>query len=120
MPVRQNGSFARSGTDSQALLAAADAHGLTSTGSRHFRISVLGANYEDRLFAYPSEGFLNIILPSRLREIAHEVICEVFISVKGKDLFEQLQADPGLSIQSVYPDDLDAAAWAQRPSNPRT
>ncbi len=105
------------GHDLPALLAEAEARGLTSTGSRHFRISVLGANYEDRLFAYPSEGVLNIILPGKLREIAHEVICEVFISVKGKDLFEQLQAEPGLSIQSVYPDDLDARAWALRPKN---
>ncbi len=105
------------GHDLPALLTEAEARGLTSTGSQHFRISVLGANYEDRIFAYPSEGVLTIILPGRLREIAQEVICEVFISVKGKDLFDQLQAEPGLSVQSVYPEDLDASAWAAPPKN---
>ena len=102
----------RLGHDLRALLKEAEVLGLTSTGSRHFRLSVLGANYEDRIFAYPEEGVLTIILPDRLREIAHELICEVFVSVKGEETFSQLQTEPGLSIQSVYPDDVDASFWA--------
>jgi hypothetical protein len=102
----------RLGHDLGALLAEAEALGLNATGSRHFRFSVLGANYEDRIFAYPEGGMLSVILPARLREVAHELICEVFISVKGQQLFNELQAEPGLSIQSAYPDDLDASAWA--------
>lgn len=102
----------RLGHDLGALLAQAQELGLNATGSRHFRLSVLGANYEDRIFAYPEEGMLSVILPVRLREIAHELICEVFISVKGQQVFTELQAEPGLSIQSADPDDLDASAWA--------
>jgi hypothetical protein len=102
----------RFGHDLATLLAEAEAHGLTSTGSRHFRVSVLGANYEDRIFAYPSEGVLTVILPARLREIAHEIICEVFQAVKGHQQFEALQGEAGLTIQSDYPDDVNASAWA--------
>jgi len=49
---------------------------------------------------------------ARLREIAHEIICEVFEVVKGPDNFQNLQGAPGLEIQSRYPEDLDANAWA--------
>jgi hypothetical protein len=58
------------------------------------------------------DGMLTIILPRSLREIAHGLIREVFVSVKGEKLFTQLQAEPGLSIQSAYPDDIQASAWA--------
>jgi hypothetical protein len=58
---------------------------------------------------------LTVILPARLREIAHEIIREVFIAVKGEALFNQFQAEPGLSIQSVYPEELDAVGWAVPP-----
>jgi hypothetical protein len=100
------------GHDLGALLAAAEKAGLVSTGSRHFRINVLGANYDERLFAYPAEGVTTIILPARLREIAQGLIEEVFIAVHGKDRFAEMQHEPGLGIQSQYPDDLDASAWA--------
>ena len=117
---REERDLRKIGHDLRALLEQAEAQGLTGTGSRHYRISVLGANYEDRIFAYPSEALLTIILPSRLREIAQEVICEVFISVKGKDIFDEFRAEPGLSIKSVYPDDLEPSHWAVPPKNPET
>jgi hypothetical protein len=102
----------RLGHDLAKLLAAAEEHGLVHTGSRHFRMSVLGANYHERLFAYPQEGVLNIIVPARLRVIAHELIEEVFIAVKGQDVYATMHAEPGLCIRSKYPEDLDASAWA--------
>lgn len=109
---RADGDLRRLGHDLRRLLEEAEALGLTSTGSQHFRLGVLGANYEDRIFAYPEEGMLTIILPHSLREIAHELIREVFVSVKGEELFTQLQAEPGLSIKAAYPDDVHASAWA--------
>jgi hypothetical protein len=55
---------------------------------------------------------LTIIIPARLREIAYEIICEVFETVNGPEEFRRLQAAPGLEIKSHYPDDLDPSAWA--------
>jgi hypothetical protein len=105
----------RLGHDLAGLLQEAETRGLTRTGSRHFRLSVLGANYEDRIFAYPSQGVLTVILPGSLREIAKEIICEVFEAVKGTQQLHALQGEPGLAIQSVYPDDVNANAWAVSP-----
>jgi hypothetical protein len=102
--------------DLPALLAEAEKLGLTPTGSRHFRLSVLGANYEDRIFAYPTEALLTVIMPWSLREVAHGLIREVFVTIKGEQLFNELQNEPGLSIRSVYPHDLDASAWAALPN----
>ena len=100
------------GHDLEGLLREAESHGLTKTGSRHFRLSVLGANYEERTFAYPSEGLLTVILPRSLREISHEIINEVFESVKGREQLEAFQREPGLAVQSLYPDAVNASAWA--------
>jgi len=102
----------RTGHDLRALLLQAEAYGLTSTGSRRFRLGVLGANYSDRLFAYPAEGNLNVIMPVRLREIARDLIVEVFEQIKGPDALAQFESEPGVAIRSTYPDDLDAGAWA--------
>ena len=102
------------GHDLPALLKEAEGLGLTKTGSRHFRLRVLGVNYGERIFAYPEEGQLNVILPASLREIAHEIICEVFVAVKGQALFGELQGEAGLSIQSDYPRDL-AESWDAAP-----
>jgi hypothetical protein len=44
------------GHDLRRQLEECESLGLTETGSRHFRLSVLGANYEERLFAYPEES----------------------------------------------------------------
>jgi hypothetical protein len=103
------------GHDLRRLLKECESLGLKNTGSRHFRLSVLGANYEDRLFAYPEEAVLTVIIPRSLREIANELIKEVFISVKGEKVFTELRGQPGLCIQSLYPEDVNASAWAVRP-----
>jgi hypothetical protein len=103
------------GHDLPRLLQEAESLGLASIGSRHFRLAVLGANYEDRLFAYPEECTLNVILPRSLREIANGLVREVFVLVKGTEVFAQLQSEPGLFIQSSYPDDLDPSAWTVAP-----
>jgi hypothetical protein len=100
------------GHDLGLLLKRAEALGLTKTGSRHFRLNVLGANYEERLFAYPKPAVLTIILPAGLREITHEIISEVFVSIKGEELYDKLRDEPGLSIRAIYPDELDASNWA--------
>jgi hypothetical protein len=50
-----------------------------------------------------------------LRVIANELIQEVFIAVKGETVFTELQDQPGLCIQSVYPEELSASAWAVHP-----
>ncbi|MCS6292370.1 MAG: hypothetical protein H8J66_04795 [Nitrospira sp.] len=108
----------RLGHDLAELLKEAESYGLTSTGSRHFRLSVLGANYEERIFAYPAEGMLAIITPASLREIAHEIICEAFDAVKGTVQLQALAGAPGLAIHSHYPDDLNASAWAESMPRP--
>jgi hypothetical protein len=99
------------GHDLHRLLQEAESLGLTSTGSRHFRLAVLGANYEDRIFACPEDCTLNVILPCSLREVANGLVREVFLLVKGEEVFAQLQSEPGLCIGSSYPDDLDPSAW---------
>jgi hypothetical protein len=103
------------GHDLRRLVEESESLGLRQTGSRHFRLSVLGANYDDRLFAYPEEGMLNIIIPHSLRQIADELIQEVFISVKGEVEFAELRDQPGLCIKSVYPEDVNASAWTVHP-----
>ena len=103
------------GHDLRRLLEECESLGLTETGSCYFRFAVLGANYQDRQFAYPEEAVLNTIIPRSLREIVNELIQELFISVKGEKLFTELQSQPGLCIQSVYPEDVNASAWAATP-----
>lgn len=100
------------GHDLASLLSKAETAGLKSTGSRHFRLSVLGANYEERLFAYPHEATLTVILPARLREVANEIIQEVFLAIHPEARSQELKDAPGLSIRSTYRDDIDAGGWA--------
>lgn len=102
----------RMGHDLRLLLLRAESHGLRNTGSRRFRLGVLGANYMDRLFAYPAEGNLTAIIPVRLREVAGELIKEVFGHIKGRGALAECQSEPGLAQLSEYPEDLDASAWA--------
>jgi len=100
------------GHDLGALYARAQEFGLDYTGSRNFVLRVSGANYQARLFAYPQEGTMTIILPRRLREMADELIKYSFIAIKGQAGFEEHKNEPGLTIQSEYPEDLNASAWA--------
>ena len=81
------------GHELAGLLKEAETHGLTSSGSRHFCLSVLG----------------------RLREIANEIIREVFESIfesiKGSTLFEEFMSEPGLVILSQYPERSNSSDW---------
>jgi hypothetical protein len=98
------------GHDLAGLLKEAKAHGFTKTGSRYFRLSVLGENYKERIFAYPAKGVLQAIRPWSLHEIAQEIIREVFETVKGPAQLMALDGAPGLAVQSRYRDDLNASA----------
>ena len=63
------------------------------------------------------EELLSIIMPWRLRQMAHELIEVAFGKIKGEVALDAMQAEPGLSIRSRYPEDLDASGWATpRPS----
>ena len=44
--------------------------------------------------------------------MADELIKLTFVAIKNEAVFENLKNDPGLCIQSEYPEDLDASAWA--------
>jgi hypothetical protein len=106
----------RLGHDLPALYGRAQDFGLEWTGSRNFVLNVLGSNYAQRLFAYPREGTMSIIMPWRLRQMAHELIEVAFREIKGEAVFDAMQAEPGLSIRSRYPEDLDASGWASTPT----
>lgn len=88
--------------------------GLAYTGSRNFRVRVLGANYKERIFAYPEEGNLTVITPRSLREITHELIIEIFGVINGEATMTELSGQPGLAVQSEYPEDINPSAWAVR------
>jgi hypothetical protein len=100
------------GHDLGSLYKKAKEYGLLHTGSRNFRLNVLSANYQKRVFAYPKEGNLLTINPRNLREVAHEIIIEVFRSIKGKKALSELADQPGLTILSEYPESTNASAWA--------
>jgi hypothetical protein len=103
----------RLGHDLTALYEKAKELGITDTGSRNFRLSVLGANYKSRIFAYPETANLTVIQPRSLREINREILCEVFEAVNGHELSMQMQNEPGLAILSTYPEDLVPSAWGR-------
>jgi len=92
------------------LYEKAQKFGLAYTGSRNFRLRVLGANYEARIFAYPEESQLVVINPSSLREITHELIVDIFGKIKGEAALQELSEQPGLMIQSEYPQDVVPSA----------
>ncbi len=100
------------GHDLGDLYEKAQEFGLAYTGSRNFRLRVLGANYQERLFAYPEKGRLNVINPSSLREITHDLIVDIFAQIQGEAVLHELSGQPGLMIQSEYPQEVDASAWA--------
>lgn len=99
------------GHDLGAIYKRAQDFGFLYTGSRNFRLNVLGANYRERIFAYPEEAQLVVIAPRGLREIVQELIHDVFQVVKGEEALKELEAQPGLTIQSVYPEDVNPSAW---------
>ncbi|MGD0625692.1 MAG: hypothetical protein ABSB32_13350 [Thermodesulfobacteriota bacterium] len=97
-----------------ALYEKAQEFGLAYTGSHNFRLRVLGANYEARIFAYPEESQLFVINPSSLREITHELIVDIFGKIKGEAALQELSEQAGLMIQSEYLQDVVPSAWAVR------
>jgi hypothetical protein len=92
--------------------------GLRYTGSRSFRVGVLGLNYSRRTFAYPERRIYESIAPWSLREVAHTINVEVFAAIKGEAVAEELSAEPGLCVQSEYLTDFDPSAWPAKPSQP--
>jgi hypothetical protein len=101
------------GHDLFKLFSEAETFGFYRTGSRRFVLAVLGVSYKTRLFAYPQAGVMETILPQRLRQIADELLGEVFREIKGNDLYETMRAKPGLYIASNYPDDVVPSGWAE-------
>jgi len=95
-----------------ALYEKAQEFGLLYTGSQSFRLQVLGANYEARIFAYPEEGNLSVINPRSLREVTQDLIADIFEQIKGKETLQELSREPGLVIQSNYPEDIEPSAWS--------
>lgn len=95
------------------LLEHCEKNGLTVTGSRSFVLAVTGHNYRERLFIYPEEGVMNVILPKRLRQMADELITKIFMEIKGVEVLENISTAPGLCIQSQYPDDTVSRGWAE-------
>ena len=114
--LRQSGyeeqQLRRLGHDLRDLFQHASGKGLYYTGSRSFVLAVAGHNYRERLFVYPENGTMNVIMPWRLRQMCHELITDIFTSIKGKQTLEAMANEPGLCIQSIYPHDLNASAWA--------
>lgn len=108
------GQLRKLGHDLRELFVHCSKVGLDYTGSRSFVLGVAGYNYRERLFVYPEAGVMNVILPRRLREMCHELICDIFPRIKGAEAFEALANEPGLAILSTYTEDLHASAWAQQ------
>jgi hypothetical protein len=86
--------------------------------SRTLAVDILGGAFLGRTTRKGSsriqlKGTLTVITPRSLREIAHEIIREVFEAVKGSAPLASLDGAPGLAVQSCYPDDLNASAWAE-------
>jgi len=100
------------GHDLRELFIHCSKHGLDYTGSRSFVLGVSGQNYLERLFVYPEKGAMTVILPRRLREVCHELICDIFPRIKGNDAFSKFNDQPGLIIDSTYPEDVNASSWA--------
>ncbi|MFM8552783.1 MAG: hypothetical protein ACKOCD_10845 [Nitrospiraceae bacterium] len=114
--LRHHGSSVRElrrlGHDLGAIYERAQQSGLTYTGSRNFRLRVLGANYKARAFAYPEESKMVVIEPWSLRQVAHDLIINVFSHIKGERTLAELADQPGLRIASHYAEETEASAWA--------
>lgn len=102
------------GHDLGKLLEHAEKLGIEETGSRNFILRVVGENYSSRLYAYPEEGIINTISPWRLREMTHEILSICFGIIKGEKMGEEMKNEPGLSIMSDYPNEINASAWATK------
>ena len=101
------------GHDLKQMLDHGAQNGLVKTGIRNFVLAVAGHNYRERIFVYPEIANMQIIMPCRFRQMADELIAEVFTVIHGQAEYDKLKGEPGLAIHSLYPEDLDASAWAQ-------
>lgn len=82
--------------------------GLYHTGSRRFVVATVSGLFEKRIFAYPQECIMEIILPKRMREIAAEFITEI-----APLIHPALELTlPGIEIRAEYPEELSPSAWA--------
>ncbi len=102
------------GHDLKGLFDAACKIGFEYTGSRNFVLYVSGFNYSKRFFVYPEKGNMNIIMPWRLRQMADELIREVYSVIHGYEEYKKNSKEQGLFIDSSYPDDLDACKWTMK------
>jgi hypothetical protein len=100
------------GHDLSKLLKATVDEGFYYTGSRNFVLTVSGELYKQKIFAYPENANMNIILPSRLRQMTNEILNEVSQTIFTDQEREKLSLK-GLSIESKYPDDINASEWYQ-------
>lgn len=99
------------GHNLQELLKEACKIGLEYTGSRNFVLFVSGYNYNQRLFVYPKNCRMTVIMPWRLRQMAHELIRDIYSAIYGKDQYQEYSNQQGLFIDSNYPADIDASGW---------
>jgi len=100
------------GHDLSKLLKVTVENGFNYTGSRNFVLTVSGALYKQRIFSYPENANMGIILPARLRQMTNEILNEVFQTI-FTDQEKVNLSHKGLSIESNYLDDIDASKWYQ-------
>jgi len=50
-------------------------------------------------------------MPKRLRQMADELIREVYIHIYDNEKYEQSKQEQGLHISSEYPDDICTNNW---------
>ena len=100
----------RIGHDLPKLLQAVVDEGLEYTGSRNFVLTISGALYKHRIFAYPENANMTIILPGRLRQMTDELLNDVHKRIFTKEEQEVLCAK-GLIIDSSYPEEIDSSEW---------
>jgi hypothetical protein len=98
------------GHDLSKLLKATVDEGFYYTGSRNFVLTVSGVLYKQRIFAYPENARMRIILPVRLRQMTNEILNEVSETIFTDQERENLP-QRGLSIESNYLDDINASEW---------
>lgn len=88
--------------------------GLRDTSDRDMQMWVLERNYRLRRFAYPSPGIYYGIAMPQIRTVLHGMLAEAFVAINGHKVLEDLSDAPGLSIQSLYLEEITPARWAFR------
>lgn len=101
------------GHDLSKLLKVTVDEGFNYTGSRNFVLTISGALYRQRTFAYPENANMNIILPRRLRQMTDEILNEVSQTIFSDKERANL-THMGLAIESNYLEDIDASMWHKK------